>query len=129
MRRLKISAIKLRWRGSRCWTITIAAKKSAGRTARIWLSARRPPAEAASATMSKAPLQSEEEVRNFDNFDSSSPFIVNPSSDAQPQSRGNFYAALAKIIPDMVAGEALTTDLPFSYEERRENNATWEYRR
>src|SRR3989449_8594570 len=51
-----ISAIRLRWRGSRCWTTTIPASNVAGRVLRILVSALRPPAEAAIATISKGGL-------------------------------------------------------------------------
>src|SRR5256885_7238208 len=53
VRRLRMSAIRLRWRGSRCCTTTTAAGKSAGSAASTWVSAFSPPAEAASATTSK----------------------------------------------------------------------------
>src|SRR3989442_2313536 len=52
VRRLRISAIRLRWRGSRCWTTTIAAGKRAGRVSRMWLMAAMPPADDARATTS-----------------------------------------------------------------------------
>src|SRR2546428_13773607 len=51
-----ISAIRLRWRGSRCWTTTIPASNVAGRVLRILVSALRPPAEAAIATISNGGL-------------------------------------------------------------------------
>src|SRR5882724_2958824 len=53
VRRLRMSAIRLRWRGSRCCTTTTAAGKSTGSAASTWVSAFSPPAEAASATTSK----------------------------------------------------------------------------
>src|SRR5438552_13586621 len=49
-----MSAIRLRWRGSRCWTTTTAAGNSAGRLARTRPRAPMPPADAAMATTSKA---------------------------------------------------------------------------
>src|SRR3981189_1595543 len=52
VRRRRISAIKLRWRGSRCWTPTTAAGKPAGRLSRMWLMAAMPPADDARATTS-----------------------------------------------------------------------------
>src|SRR5215472_14017295 len=53
-RRPKIWGIRLRWRGSRCWTTTMIAGKSAGSRERTSVSANTPPAEAAIATMSNA---------------------------------------------------------------------------
>src|SRR5438105_974280 len=46
--------MRLRWRGSRCWTTTSAAGKSAGSAPRTSVIAFRPPAEAAMATISNA---------------------------------------------------------------------------
>src|SRR5262245_15470655 len=48
-----MSAIRLRCRGSRCCTTTSAAGKLPGSAARTSVSALSPPAEAASATISK----------------------------------------------------------------------------
>src|SRR5262249_17514424 len=48
-----MSAMRLRWRGSTCFTTATAAGKSPGRPARRWLKAFRPPADAATATTSK----------------------------------------------------------------------------
>src|SRR3989442_12509447 len=53
LRRLRISAMRLRWRGSRCWTTTMAAGKSDGSAASTSLNALRPPADVAMATTSK----------------------------------------------------------------------------
>src|SRR5262249_48830665 len=47
VRRLRMSAIRLRWRGSRCCPTTSAAGKSAGSAGRMCVSALRPPADAA----------------------------------------------------------------------------------
>src|SRR5438067_3009721 len=44
--------MRLRWRGSTCWTIAMIAPKSDGRAPSTWLRAPTPPAEAAMATMS-----------------------------------------------------------------------------
>src|SRR2546427_569078 len=49
-----MSAMRLRWRGSRCWTTRMPAGNSAGRSASTLLSAVSPPADAASGTPSKA---------------------------------------------------------------------------
>src|SRR5437588_6040551 len=54
----RMSAIRLRCRGSRCWMTTMPAGKPEGSSARIRLTAFRPPADAASATTSKAPSAS-----------------------------------------------------------------------
>src|SRR6266568_2537393 len=48
-------AIRLRWRGSTCWTTRTAAGKLGGSPSRTAEIAVRPPAEAAMATMSKVP--------------------------------------------------------------------------
>src|SRR5690348_13326184 len=53
VRRLRISASRLRWRGSRCCTTASAAGKSRGNPATTSLMAFSPPAEAATATRSK----------------------------------------------------------------------------
>lgn len=50
--RLRSSAIRLRWRGSRCCTTTIDAGKPLGSPPRTELKACKPPAEAARATIS-----------------------------------------------------------------------------
>src|ERR1700730_740901 len=54
VRRRRMSAIKLRWRGSRCCTTTMAAGNSDGRLPNTSLRAAIPPADAARATTSKA---------------------------------------------------------------------------
>src|SRR6478672_1216956 len=52
--RPRISAIKLRCRGSKCWTTTTGTGKSAGSVVKILVSACKPPAEVATATMLNA---------------------------------------------------------------------------
>src|SRR5438477_3460718 len=44
--------MRLRWRGSTCWTIAMIAPKLDGRGPSTWLRSPTPPAEAAMATMS-----------------------------------------------------------------------------
>src|SRR5262245_15213182 len=93
--------MRLRWRGSRCWTTTIAAKKSEGITAKISLIAFKPPAEAAKATISKAPLK-EFSPDPWSLFIASL-VIVNPNADPAIQSRAlnsHVFTPKEKILAD-----------------------------
>src|SRR5262249_23299498 len=66
VRRPRMSAMRLRWRGARCWPTTMPAAKSAGRACKTWVRAFSPPADAARATMSKLLIHSAyAEVEHF----------------------------------------------------------------